>query len=63
MQELAREIVQQVDTFDATDLDAAACKWGEHALRTFTGPLLQKALAISVAIVEFTAELLPKDQR
>ncbi|NIQ76694.1 MAG: hypothetical protein GTN93_01050 [Anaerolineae bacterium] len=37
------------------ELHIAALKWSDHALRTFTGPTLRKALAISEALCDFSA--------
>lgn len=41
-------------------LDTAAAEWASHALKTYDGKLLKRALNISAAIVGFTAELYGK---
>ena len=38
-------------------LDVTLRKWADYSFRTFTEPLLGKAIAISVAIAEFRNEL------
>jgi len=38
-------------------LDVTLRKWADFSFRTFTEPLLRKAVAISVAIAEFRTEL------
>jgi len=43
---------------DQHGFDFAAQVWAVTALRTFDGILLDKALAVSVALADFTAQLL-----
>ena len=40
-----------------TELDAAGEEWAKHCLKTHTGELLRKGLAISAAIADYTNEL------
>ena len=57
MQELAQAIVSNAQGPDGIDLDVAAKKWAAYSLDTYKDRLLEKALAISVALVNFTNEL------
>ena len=63
MQELIRSLDKTAEDHQPdephvfTELDDAAVKWATHALHTYDGDLLSKALAISKAMVEFTGEL------
>lgn len=44
------------------DFDKASERWAIFSLRTFRGNVLVRALAISQAIAEFTAELSDADE-
>lgn len=64
MQELANSIRTAGENAEALTnvnygeiLDSAAADWAKHSLATFDGKLLRKALLVSAALAEFTAEL------
>ena len=57
MQELARALTEAEPQSDPEILDAAARTWAAHALGTYKGQLLKRALAISAALADFTAEM------
>lgn len=42
---------------EAEDLKNAAAEWAAFAVKNMNDPLIEKALAISVAVARFTAEL------
>jgi len=63
MDKLSNAITKEIVEPGSTDLrqryplDDAAREWASHALETFTGELLRKALDISASIASFTNEL------
>jgi hypothetical protein len=50
-------------TKELRELHESSKRWAAAACDTYTGPLLKKALGISVAISEFTAALVALEKR
>ena len=63
MEDLKRTLDHTAAFGDYGILDDVAERWAAHSLKTYRGELLRKALAISEALVEFTAELEDRKQR
>lgn len=64
MQELAQAVERAAEGAHLDEaaggplvLDTAAQEWAAHALATYQGALLKRALRISAALADFTAEL------
>ncbi len=60
MQKLAEAINDYGEAKDLGDPEffrKAACDWSTYSLRTFRGKLLDRALSISVGMVEFLNEM------
>lgn len=63
MQELAREVKEfSEDQLSVEELQAVSVKWATYSLGLFRSKNLEKALEISRAISEFTAQFLDTEQ-
>jgi len=57
MEQLAQAITNHSRGAEGVSLETAAKTWAIHCLDTYRDGLLEKGLAISVALVNFTNEL------
>ena len=62
MEDLTRTLDHTAASGDYGMLDDVASRWASASLKMYRGELLRKALAISEALVEFTAELEDRKQ-